>query len=208
MKSRVPVLGHIVLPSPQGAHLPFVGDIDHSCSSRTFGSAHSTPGSCGSFSASLVFKKASGHLRKQLSLVPVDPTQLHCNADASADVNGCDSLSLPISANAHPNLGLLVMLQVGGPHGSRITRDPDSDIPDKLQVILSSSDQEIDDTLTFDPNMMYIVAFSWPPARDAASFSKNGSIACARSLLFSTLQHNQFPHHDAVHLENAEGAYF
>ncbi|KIK22662.1 hypothetical protein PISMIDRAFT_11509 [Pisolithus microcarpus 441] len=31
--------------------------------------------------------------------------------------------------------------------------NPDSDIPDKLQVILSDSDQELDDTMSVDPNM-------------------------------------------------------
>ena len=47
----------IVLPSPEeGSRVPFMGHIDHSCSSRTFGFTESMPGSCGSLGASLVFK--------------------------------------------------------------------------------------------------------------------------------------------------------
>jgi hypothetical protein len=59
------------------------------------------PGSCGSLGASPVFKKASVHPRKQLSLATLEPTQLRCD-----DVNEHDSLNLPISAGAHQNLGL------------------------------------------------------------------------------------------------------
>ena len=129
-KSRVPVSGRIVLPSPEGARVPFVGDIDHSLSSRTFGSA---PFHVRSLGASPVFKKASGHPRKQLSLVPVDPTQLHCDdADASVDASGRDSLNLPISADARRNLGLAGTLGGSLGAGELDASDPDSDIPDEL----------------------------------------------------------------------------
>jgi len=84
----------------------------------------------------------------------VDPTQLHCDADASVDASGCDSLNLPISADAHWNLGIAGTLGGSVGAGELDASDPDSNIPNEPQVSLSSSDQGIDDTLSFDPNMM------------------------------------------------------
>ena len=64
------------------------------------------------------------------------------------------ALNLLISADACRNLGLAGTLGGSVGAGELDASDPDSDIPDELQVILSSSDQEIDDTLSSDPNMM------------------------------------------------------
>ncbi|OJA11619.1 hypothetical protein AZE42_05475 [Rhizopogon vesiculosus] len=148
-KSRVPVSERTVLPSSMGARLPLMGDVDRSPSSRTFGSAHSASGSRGSLGTSPVFKKASGHQRKPSSLAHTDYAELH---DVAA--NERHSLSLPIAPDARRNLGLAGTLgeSVGAQELELDASDPDSDIPDELQVILSSSDHEIDDTLSFNPN--------------------------------------------------------
>jgi len=113
-------------------------------------------GSCESLDASPVFKKASGHPRKQSSAVPVDPTQLHCDADTSVDVSGRDSPNVPISTDARQNHGLTGTLGGSVGAGELDAGDPDSNIPGELQVILSSSDQEIDDTLSSDHNVMIV----------------------------------------------------
>jgi len=60
-------------------------------------------------------------------------------------VSGRGSLNLPISADARRNLGLSGTLGGSVGAGELDASDPDSDIPDELHVILSSSDQEIDD---------------------------------------------------------------
>lgn len=141
--SKVPRAAATVRSSP--AVPPFVlgvdaKETDRSPSAFTFGSAHSKSDSHGSSMASPVFKKAQGHARKLSSLVPVQ------------DQSG----SLPIPPEARRNLGLTGTM--GGSVGSVAEQefdasDPDSDIPDELQVILSNSDQELDDTLSFNPNM-------------------------------------------------------
>ncbi|KAI6137090.1 hypothetical protein F5141DRAFT_1230782 [Pisolithus sp. B1] len=84
--------------------------------------------------------KAKVTARKRSSLVPIQ------------DQSG----SLPIPPEARRNLGLTGTM--GGSVGSMAEQefdasDPDSDIPDELQVILSNSDQELDDTMSFNPNM-------------------------------------------------------
>ncbi|KAG0697268.1 hypothetical protein DFH29DRAFT_160061 [Suillus ampliporus] len=139
----VPALGRAVFASPVG--LPFMGNADRSPSSRTFGSAHSKSSSRASLGASPVFKKARGHERKQSSLVPAE------HAGATGDIAKPHD-SLPILPDARRNLGLAGTL--GGSVGEQEldASDPDSDIPDELQVILSSSDHEVDDTLSFNPN--------------------------------------------------------
>jgi len=119
-------------------------EMDRSLLVFTFGSNCSKTDSPGSFLASPVFTKAQGHARKCSSLAPI---QDHTN-------------SLPILPKARRNLGLTGMM--GGYIGSTAEQefdasDPDSDIPDELQVILSNSDQE--DTLTFDPQVPH------PPLR-------------------------------------------
>jgi serine/arginine repetitive matrix protein 2 len=117
---------------------PFViNPIDRPPSTLTFGSGHSKSESRGSLAASPVFKKAQGHAHKR-SLVP------HA---------ALDSGSLPILPEVRRSLGLAGTM--GGSVGSITEQDydgsdPDSDIPDELQVILSSSDQEGDDTISFD----------------------------------------------------------
>ncbi|KAG1723926.1 uncharacterized protein EDB91DRAFT_1171738, partial [Suillus paluster] len=142
--TRVPVSvsGRTVFAAPAG--LPFMGNPDRSPSSRTFGSVHSKSSSRGSLGTSPVFKKARGHERKQSSLVPVE--------HACGIVKPLDSPSLPIAPDARRNLGLAGTL--GGSIGEQEldASDPDSDIPDELQIILSSSDHEADDTLSFHPN--------------------------------------------------------
>ena len=154
-KSRIPVSECVVLPSPVGARLPVI-DVDRSPSSRTFGSVHSKSGSSGSFVASPVFKKAAGHQRKPSSLVPADHAHLRCDVDVAGKITSerDDSQSLPISPDARRNLGLEGTL--GGSVGAQEldASDPDSDIPNELQAILSSSDHEMDDTLSFNPNPM------------------------------------------------------
>ncbi|KAI6028122.1 hypothetical protein EDC04DRAFT_164044 [Pisolithus marmoratus] len=145
--SKVPRAAATVRSSP--AVPPFVlgvNDTDRSPSAFTFGSAHSKSDSHGSSLASPVFKKAQGHARKQSSLVP------------DQDQTG----SLPIPPEARRNLGLTGTM--GGSVGIMAEQefdasDPDSDIPDELQVILSNSDQELDDTMSFNPNA------SHPPLR-------------------------------------------
>ncbi|KAF8839757.1 hypothetical protein BDN67DRAFT_736710 [Paxillus ammoniavirescens] len=122
-------------------------DLDRSPSSLTFGSVHSKSDSHGSLSASPVFKKAHGHARKRSSLVPIERVRPVGHADKALD-----SPSLPIPPEARRNLGLTGTM--GGSIGSNAEQeydasDPDSDIPDELQVILSSSDQ--DDTMSLDP---------------------------------------------------------
>ncbi|KAG6330873.1 hypothetical protein ID866_8216 [Astraeus odoratus] len=135
--SKVPKARAVIGASP--GIPPFslsAGETDRSPSTLTFGSGHSKSDSHGSFSASPVFKKANGHTRKKSSLVPIQ------------DQNG----SLPIPPEARRSLGLTGTM--GGSIGSTAEQefdasDPDSDIPDELQVILSNSDQ--DDTMSFDP---------------------------------------------------------
>ena len=80
-------------------------------------------------------QKFQGHARKRSSA----PTQDHTN-------------SLPIPLEARPNLGLAGTMGgfIGGTAEQEFdASNPDSDVPDELQVILSNSDQE--DTLSFDP---------------------------------------------------------
>ncbi|KIK98105.1 hypothetical protein PAXRUDRAFT_725108 [Paxillus rubicundulus Ve08.2h10] len=130
---------------------PFVlgmTDRDRSPSSLTFGSPHSKSDSHGSLSGSPVFKKAHGHARKRSALVPIERVRPITHPDKALD-----SPSLPIPPEARRNLGLTGTM--GGSIGSTAEQeydasDPDSDIPDELQVILSSSDQ--DDTMSLDPN--------------------------------------------------------
>ena len=143
--SKVPKAGRTAHPAPGVP--PFTlhaNEVDRSPSAFTFGSNHSKTDSPGSFSVSPVFTKAQGHARKRSSLAPI---QDHTN-------------SLPIPPEARRNLGLTGTM--GGSIGSTAEQefdasDPDSDIPDELQVILSNSDQE--DTLSFDPKMPH------PPLR-------------------------------------------
>ncbi|KAL4064764.1 hypothetical protein V8B97DRAFT_2010772 [Scleroderma yunnanense] len=142
--SKVPKAGGTVRPSP--GIPPFTlnaKEADRSPSTFTFGSAHSRTDSPSSVSASPVFKRAQGHVRKSSSLVPIQ------NQDNS----------LPIPPEARRNLGLTGTM--GGSIGSTADQefdasDPDSDIPDELQVILSNSDQEVDDTLSFDPKLLHL----------------------------------------------------
>ena len=116
---------------------PFViNPIDRSPSTLTFGSGHSKSESRGSLSASPVFKKAQGRTRKKSSL---------------AQHASLDNHSLPILPEARRSLGLAGTM--GGSIGSIAEQDydgsdPDSDIPDELQVILSNSEGE--DTISFD----------------------------------------------------------
>ncbi|KAI6014908.1 hypothetical protein BKA83DRAFT_4499055 [Pisolithus microcarpus] len=105
-----------------------------------FGSVHSKSDLHFSPLLSPISKKGQGHARKWSSLVPIQ------------DQSG----SLPIPPEARGNLGLT------GTMGSYLcsmvvqefdVSNPDSDIPDKLQVILSDSDQELDVTMSVNPNV-------------------------------------------------------
>ncbi|KAF8417746.1 hypothetical protein L210DRAFT_3655997 [Boletus edulis BED1] len=82
--------------------------------------------------------KAHGSTRKKSSLVP------------SVELN---SGNLPILPEVRCTLGLTGTMDgsVGSiPEQIHNGSDPDSDIPDKLQVILSNSDQEGEDTISLD----------------------------------------------------------
>jgi len=110
---------------------PFViNPVDRSLPALTFGSGHSKSESRGSLAASPVFKMAQGYSHKRSSsLVP------HAALDSS---------SLPILPEVRRSLGLTGTM--GGSVRSSIPEqdydgsDPDSDIPDELQVIWSNSD--------------------------------------------------------------------
>ncbi|KAF9219060.1 hypothetical protein BS17DRAFT_439592 [Gyrodon lividus] len=182
---RLPVSGKTA-----GASLgisPFtigVKDRDRSPSSLTFGSAHSKSDSHGSFSTSPVFKKAHGHSRKRSSLVPIERLRPVAHPDHD---KGIDSPSLPIPPEARRSLGLAGTM--GGSIGSNMEQeydasDPDSDIPDELQVILSNSDQELDDTMSLDPMTMHpcLPSPGFPPKVSLPlldSPSSEGSVAQA-----------------------------
>ena len=133
--SRLPMSKTVVAAS--SGISPFViNPIDRSPSALTFGSGHSKSESHGSLAASPVFKKAQGPARKGPYFVP------HAELDSG---------SLPILPEVRRSLGLAGTM--GGSVGSVAEQDydgsdPDSDIPDELQVILSNSDQE--DTFSFD----------------------------------------------------------
>ncbi|EGO19639.1 hypothetical protein SERLADRAFT_443108 [Serpula lacrymans var. lacrymans S7.9] len=130
---------------------------NRSPSALTFGSAHSKSDSHGSLSASPVFKKAHSHSRKHSSLVPAEYLK---NQGSIGKSSG--SPSLPIAPDARRNLGLAGTM--GGSVGSNANveldaSDPDSDIPDELQVILSGqsdggSVHDVDDTLSFRPDLV------------------------------------------------------
>lgn len=77
--------------------------------------------------------------------------QLRCDTTEDS-LKPLDSPSLLILPDARRNLGLAGTL--GGSVGEQEldASDPDSDIPDELQLILSNSDHEADDTLSFKPN--------------------------------------------------------
>ncbi|KAH7918029.1 hypothetical protein BV22DRAFT_920400 [Leucogyrophana mollusca] len=142
----------IVGVSPMGTPLCLMAGVgEKSPSSLTFGSAHSKSDSHDSFSASPVFKNAHGHVRTRSSLVLAEYLKQQHD-------DGYDSPSLPIPPEARRNLGLAGTM--GGSVGSDVAMeldasDPDSDIPDELQVILQQSDDgslhEVDDTMSFSP---------------------------------------------------------
>jgi serine/arginine repetitive matrix protein 2 len=76
-----------------------------------------------------------------------------CDVDVAGGIgNKCDNMSLPILPDVQWNLGLAGTL--GGSVGAQEldASDPDSDIPDELQVILSSLAPKNDDTMSFKPN--------------------------------------------------------
>ncbi|KAH7884200.1 hypothetical protein F5I97DRAFT_1671717 [Phlebopus sp. FC_14] len=154
---RFPITRKVVGAGASPAISPLVAgamEIDRSPSCLTFGSSHSKSDSHGSFSASPVFKK-HGHTRQRSALVPMEDSQCTPRDDAE---KAPDSPSLPILPEARRNLGLAGTM--GGSIGSNGEQeldasDPDSDIPDELQVILSSSDHEMDDTLSFDPKVAH-----------------------------------------------------
>jgi serine/arginine repetitive matrix protein 2 len=136
--SRIPI-SKTVVGASSGISPFVINPSDRSPSTLTFGSGHSKSESHGSLAASPVFKKAQGHSRKKSSLGP------HVEHESG---------SLPILPEARRSLGLAGTM--GGSVGSIAEQDydgsdPDSDIPDELQVILSNSDQEGDDTISFNP---------------------------------------------------------
>ena len=134
--TRLPVSKTVV--SASSGISPFViNTIERSPSALTFGSGHSKSESRGSLSASPVFKKAQN---------------VTCKISSLAQHAGLDSDSLPILPEIRRSLGLRGTM--GGSIDSISEQDydgsdPDSDIPDELQAILSTSDQEGEDTISF-----------------------------------------------------------
>ncbi|OBZ78003.1 hypothetical protein A0H81_01654 [Grifola frondosa] len=110
-------------------------------SSRTFGSKTSLrssqalePSSC----PSPVFSRIGGHVRKSSSLIPISDNESRRKSDQS----------MPLSREAKQGLGLCGTL--GRSTEPPVdTEDPDSDIPNELQDILTS--QADDDTLSYKP---------------------------------------------------------
>ncbi|KAI0653383.1 hypothetical protein C8Q70DRAFT_1059376 [Cubamyces menziesii] len=91
-----------------------------------------------------VFSRVGGHHRKSSSLIPMN---------SKCSVGSLRRMGVPFSAEARKGLGLCGTL--GGSTEPEVDpEDPDSDIPDELQVIVSghSDDdmtQPLDDTLSF-----------------------------------------------------------
>ncbi|KAG2365179.1 hypothetical protein BDR07DRAFT_1470529 [Suillus spraguei] len=151
-KGKVPISRRTVFAAPTS--LPFTGSADRSPSSRTFGSVHSTSSSRASLGADPVFKKATGHERKPSSLMSMEHAHLQLRCDTTDDISKLlDSPSLLILPDARRNLGLAGTLgrSVGGQELD--VTDPEFNIADESQAILSSSDHEGDDTLSFNPNL-------------------------------------------------------
>ena len=124
-------------------------------SSRTFGSRpskvglRSPPPEDDKSSPTPVFSRAGGQLRKGSSLVPMN---------SKGSVGSLRRMGVPITAEGRKGLGLAGTL--GGSTEPEVDpEDPDSDIPDELQVILSGqSDDDMtrplspfEDTLSFRP---------------------------------------------------------
>ncbi|KAH9896427.1 hypothetical protein C8Q73DRAFT_788785 [Cubamyces lactineus] len=121
-------------------------------SSRTFGNRPSKVGldmeklesSSAAPSPTPVFSRVGGHHRKSSSLIPMN---------SKGSVGSLRRMGVPISAEARKGLGLCGTL--GGSTEPEVDpEDPDSDIPDELQVILSGNSdddmtQPLDDTLSF-----------------------------------------------------------
>ena len=135
--TRLPI-SKTVVGASSGISSFVVNPSGRSPSTLTFGSGHSKSESHGSLATSPVFKKAQGNSCKRPSLVP------HAELGSG---------NLPILPEVRRSLGLAGTM--GGSVASIAEQDhdgsdPDSDIPDELQVILSNSDQEGDDTISFD----------------------------------------------------------
>ncbi|KAI0354136.1 hypothetical protein OH77DRAFT_1405859 [Trametes cingulata] len=151
-----------VLSSSPSLHTltPPVGPADNAApSSRTFGNRPSKVGldmakldsseAAPSPSPTPVFSKigaGSGHHRKSSSLIPMN---------SKGSVGSLRRMGVPISAEARKGLGLCGTLG-GSTEPDVDPEDPDSDIPDELQVILSGQSDDdmtrpLDDTLSFRP---------------------------------------------------------
>ncbi|KAI0666503.1 hypothetical protein C8Q78DRAFT_984185 [Trametes maxima] len=133
---------------------PPVGANEGTPSSRTFGNK---PSKVGVDMAKLestevapsptpVFSRIGGHHRKSSSLIPMN---------SKGSVGSLRRMGVPMSAEARKGLGLCGTLG-GSTEPDVDPEDPDSDIPDELQVILSGQSdddmtQPLNDTLSFRP---------------------------------------------------------
>ncbi|KAI9060404.1 hypothetical protein FKP32DRAFT_1595485 [Trametes sanguinea] len=134
---------------------PPVGSADEAApSSRTFGARPSKVGldmekldkTEAAPSPTPVFSRVGGHHRKSSSLIPMN---------SKGSVGSLRRMGVPISAEARKGLGLCGTLG-GSTEPDVDPEDPDSDIPDELQVILSGQSDDdmtrpLDDTLSFRP---------------------------------------------------------
>ncbi|OSC98903.1 hypothetical protein PYCCODRAFT_1470720 [Trametes coccinea BRFM310] len=134
---------------------PPVGPADETApSSRTFGKPPSKVGldmekldkTEVAPSPTPVFSRIGGHHRKSSSLIPMN---------SKGSVGSLRRMGVPISAEARKGLGLCGTLG-GSTEPDVDPEDPDSDIPDELQVILSGQSDDdmtrpLDDTLSFRP---------------------------------------------------------
>ena len=141
-------------PASRSATPPIVGEAA-APSSRTFGSRPSKIGlktkgdEEAQPSPTPVFSRVGGHVRKGSSLVPMN---------SKGSVGSLRRMGRSMTPEARKGLGLSGTLG-GSTEPDVDPEDPDSDIPDELQVILSGqSDDEMsrpltpfDDTLSFRP---------------------------------------------------------
>ncbi|KAI0635339.1 hypothetical protein C8Q77DRAFT_1054820 [Trametes polyzona] len=133
---------------------PVGNSADGTPSSRTFGHR---PSKVGVDMAKLestevagsptpVFSRIGGHHRKSSSLIPMN---------SKGSVGSLRRMGVPITAEGRKALGLSGTLG-GSTEPDVDPEDPDSDIPDELQVILSGQSDDdmtgqLDDTLSFRP---------------------------------------------------------
>ncbi|KAF8878425.1 hypothetical protein BD779DRAFT_1663807 [Infundibulicybe gibba] len=151
-----------VSPSPSSVRSVSPMDVGRAPSSLTFGSRGSSragsKGSVDEFGGSLVpspvFKRAhAGHSRKRSTLAPGEHNLNSRNSQQSLQNHG-ERDSLPIPPEARRVLGMTGTMGGSDVSGYAVeldASDPDSDIPDELQVILAGQfeDGSVEDTMSY-----------------------------------------------------------